>query len=149
VPARYYGPDYVKHSRWRELWQMSARLDYAPIVHVEAVYSEKHKRSDRAPLGAVVPEAAKYIAKASDVVKLGPYVAELHDQLKGLRMIQASKGLSSYVKNEDVTEEEMLDAITAGEALKAMPRVVAKWNHEQEQYEALPDPDAHEVGIGQ
>lgn len=149
VPASYYGPGYVKHERWRQLWQMSARLDYPPIVHVEAVYSAEHKRSDRAPLRAVVPEAAKYISKAADVVKLGPYAAELHWQIKGLRMIQASRKFSAYVRNEEITKDEMLDSLEGANPAATFMPVLAEWCQELEAYEITGQPDAQDWADGQ
>jgi plasmid rolling circle replication initiator protein Rep len=149
VPSRYYGPDYIAHRRWRELWQMSARLDYPPIVHVEAVYSDAHKRSTYAPLAAVVPEAAKYISKAADVVKLGPFAAELHWQLKGLRMIQASRKFSAYVRNEEPSKEEMLDSLEGINPAATFMPVLAEWCEELEAYQLAGQPDAQDWAAGQ
>lgn len=149
VPASYFSRGYIRQTRWQELWQMSARLDYAPVVDVRTAYSSEHKSSDRAPIGAVVNEAAKYISKAADVVKLGPYVAELHHQIRGLRMIQASAKFSRYVKNEDPTDAEMLDALDGIDPHATFMPVVAEWSDQQEAYLFAGQPDAHDLAIGQ
>jgi hypothetical protein len=135
VPASYYGRGYVKQTEWQALWQMAARLDYPPVVDIRNAYNDEHKRSERAPLSVVVNEAAKYIAKASDVIKLGPYVGELNDQLRGLRLIQASRPLSAYVRNEDITAEEMTDANEAEDSERNRVRVMARWSDGREAYE--------------
>jgi plasmid rolling circle replication initiator protein Rep len=134
VPPTYFGPNYVKNERWRQLWQMSARLDYPPIVDVRTAYSDEYTSRDRAPIGAVVNEAAKYIAKAADVVKLGPYASELHSQIRGLRLIQASSRFSRYVTNIEPEERELLDPLPIPAADSELIAAIAEWHQADERY---------------
>jgi plasmid rolling circle replication initiator protein Rep len=134
VPASYFGAGYVRQTEWQAMWQMSARLDYPPVVDVRTAYSEEHTSRDRVPLGKVVKEAAKYISKASDVVKLGPYVAELHWQIRGLRLIQSSRAFSSYVKNEEPEKKELLDSLEEASPTSCFQEAFAHWSDAQEAY---------------
>jgi plasmid rolling circle replication initiator protein Rep len=134
VPASYFSRGYLRKEQWRQMWQMSARLDYAPIVDVRTAYSPEHNSSDRVPLGAVVSEAAKYIAKAADVVKLGPYAGELHSQLRGLRLIQASSRFSRYVANIEPEDRELLDPLPVPAADSELIAAIAEWHQADERY---------------
>jgi len=72
VKPSYFSHGYVKQTRWREEWMSAARLDYAPVVDVRTA---KTRAKDEhlagvAPVSAVV-EAAKYAAKATDLLALG------------------------------------------------------------------------------
>jgi plasmid rolling circle replication initiator protein Rep len=142
VPSRYFGPDYVSQMEWQAMWQMSARLDYPPVVDIRTAYSDEHKARDRAPLGKVVKEAAKYAAKAADVVKLGPYAVELHEQLKGLKLIQTSRKFGAYVKSSPPKDEELLDTLREVNPDKVYAAMVAAWNEASEAYELDTLPDA-------
>jgi hypothetical protein len=134
VPARYFGPDYIKQTRWRELWMMSARLDYAPVVDIRNVYA---KRDDSgppaAPVGAVC-EAAKYATKGSDVMLLGAQLPELHHQLRGIRMIGVSGALAPYVPTKDPQGEELMDEPAQGLAEGLAARVAAVWDESAGSY---------------
>ena len=37
VPSSYFGNKYIKQSEWVEMWRNSMRLDYNPILDVQAV----------------------------------------------------------------------------------------------------------------
>jgi plasmid rolling circle replication initiator protein Rep len=135
VPTTYYVRGYLRQTRWQSLWWESMKLDYPPIVDIRNAYSDKISRSKRPPITACVKEAAKYISKAADVVKLGPYVSDLHEQIRGLRMIQASRKLSRWVKNEDPKGEELLDSLQEANPRSCFQQVVAVWNDAAEAYE--------------
>jgi plasmid rolling circle replication initiator protein Rep len=55
-PSYFTGRDYLPHATWRDLWQQSARLDYAPQVDA--------RRASGGP--DAIAEVAKYATKASD-----------------------------------------------------------------------------------
>lgn len=134
VPARYFGPDYIKQTRWRELWMMSARLDYAPVVDIRNVYA--NRRGDDAsgpPVGAIC-EAAKYATKGSDVMLLGAQLPELHHQLRGIRMIGVSGALAPYVPTKDPQGDELMDEPAQGPAEGLAARVAAVWDEQAVSY---------------
>jgi hypothetical protein len=138
VPARYFGPDYIRQTRWREMWAVSARLDYSPVVDVRNVYD--NRRGDDAsgpPVGAVC-EAAKYATKAADVMRLGPDLPELHHQLRGIRLIGVSGALAPYVPTKDPQGDELMDAPAEGPAEGLAARVAAVWDEEAESYRFAP-----------
>jgi hypothetical protein len=134
VPARYFGPDYIKQTRWRELWMMSARLDYAPVVDIRNVYAKPGDTGPpAAPVGAVC-EAAKYATKGSDVMLLGSQLPELHHQLRGIRMIGVSGALAPYVPTKDPQGDELMDEPAQGPAEGLAARVAAVWDESAGSY---------------
>jgi plasmid rolling circle replication initiator protein Rep len=134
VPKAYYSKNYIKQTEWQAMWQMSARLDYAPVVDIRNAYNDKVSRSSRPPITQCVQEAAKYISKASDIIKLGPLAAELHEQIRGIRMIQASQKMSQYVKSEPLQEDELLDTMREANPSSCFEKVIAEWSDALESY---------------
>ena len=121
VPAGYFSRNYIKQSEWTSLWQMSARLDYRPIVDVRRATSKS--TSGGRPIDeskAASLEAAKYGTKATDLIAMGSELGEFHRQVKGLRLAQASKSLKPYVTDSPVTPDELVDQGIAvmGDSLK-------------------------------
>ena len=136
VKPSYFTRDYVKHSEWQKQWQMALRADYAPVVDVRTAKSKSGKSKtciDDAK--SAVLEAAKYTSKASELMELGPATTELHWQLKGKKLMAMSRPLSQYVKDGDISEEEMLDSSTAVIA-EGVPYVdvYADWFEDQQEY---------------
>ena len=129
VRPSYFSHGYIKQLEWQQQWQMALRADYTPIVDVRTAKAKpgSHSASDGDAASAVV-EAAKYAAKATQLMELGPAITELHWQLKNKRLVAMSKELAKFVKAGDITEKEML----AGES-KPLPQgaerleVMAQW----------------------
>jgi len=138
VPPAYFSRGYIRQTRWRELWMMSARLDYAPVVDVRNVYRKGGDASDSAPPVAAVCEAAKYATKATDVLALGPQLPELHHQLRGLRLIGVSGALAPYVPARDPEASELMDEPAEGPCEGLAARVAAVWDEQAESYRFAP-----------
>ena len=110
VRPSYFGRDYIKQTTWQKEWMDAARLNYAPIVDVRSAKSsssagcstEDHSKS-------AVLEAAKYAAKATALMELGPAISELHWQLKNRRLYAVSQRLKQYIKAGDISSEELMD----------------------------------------
>jgi plasmid rolling circle replication initiator protein Rep len=110
VRPSYWGKDYVKQLQWQQEWQMAARLDYAPVIDVRRA---KMKATDDnltgvAPVSAVL-EAAKYAAKATDLLALGAQLPELHRQIRGTRLFGVSRDLRRHISEAEVVADELLD----------------------------------------
>jgi hypothetical protein len=134
VPPRYFGPDYVPRAEWRDQWQMALRADYSPVVDVRKATSTKKVDDPLATSTAAALEAAKYIAKSSDIVALGDLAPELHHQIKGLRMIAASNKLGQYIRTADISEAEMLDTSAVAASPNPLFHCVAEWQEFSQEY---------------
>lgn len=136
VRPSFFSRDYIKKSEWQKQWQMALRADYAPVVDVRAAKSKSKK--SKLPIDdakSAVMEAAKYAAKAAALTELGPATTELHWQLRGKRLTAMSRELSKYVKQGDISEEEMLDSESKPLPLGAERlEVLADWFEDIESY---------------
>jgi plasmid rolling circle replication initiator protein Rep len=101
VPAGYFARDYLKQVEWVALWRQCLRLDYDPVLDVQAV-----KRGSQ-PM-ALVPELLKYCVKESDLVADKAWFLELTKQMHKLRCIATGGVLKEYLK---VLEDEPDDLI--------------------------------------
>ena len=136
VRPSFFSRDYIKKSEWQKQWQMALRADYAPVVDVRAAKSKSDKSKtciDDAK--SAVLEAAKYSSKAAELTELGPATTELHWQLRGKRLTAMSQPLGKYVKQGDISEEEMLDSESKPLPLGAERiEVLADWFEDIESY---------------
>ena len=110
VKPSYFSRNYIKQTTWQKEWMDAARLDYAPIVDVRSAKGNSSDgcSSEDASKSAVL-EAAKYAAKATALMELGPAISELHWQLKHRRLYAMSRRLRQYIKAEDISPEELMD----------------------------------------
>ena len=136
VRPSYFSRDYIKKSEWQKQWQMALRADYAPVIDVRRAKTKSGaSKSPAEETKSAVLEAAKYSAKAASITELGPATTELHWQLRGKRLVAMSRPLTKYVKQGDISEEEMMDCDS-----KPLPpgaervEVLADWFEDIESY---------------
>lgn len=139
VKPSYFGKGYVKQLEWQKQWMTAAKLDYAPIVDVRSAKAKSTNGSGpSANAAGAVLEAAKYAAKATDLMELGPAISELHWQLRYRRLYAISKDLSRFIKNGEVEADEMLD-----DDSKPLPHgaekisVLAQWFEDTQDYQIV------------
>lgn len=102
VPAGYFsGKGYIKQSKWVELWRKSMRLDYNPILDVQAV-----KQGSR-PM-ELVPELLKYCTKESDLVADREWFLELTRQMHKMRAVATGGVLKEYLKELEQEPEDLI-----------------------------------------
>ena len=110
VRPSYFSHGYVKQLEWQKQWMDAARLDYAPIVDVRSAKKNSTSGSSTEENSkAAVLEAAKYAAKATSLMELGPAITELHWQLRNRRLYAVSSKLRKYIKSGDINPDEMMD----------------------------------------
>ena len=136
VKPSYFSHGYVKQSEWRKQWWDAARLDYAPVIDVRTAKKNSGAGTTSAEdARSSVLEAAKYAAKATDLMELGTDISELHWQLKNRRLYAVSKELNKYIKSGDVSPDEMMDSDA-----KPLPEgterveVIAQWFEDTSEY---------------
>ena len=139
VRPSYFGKNYVKQLEWQKHWMESARLDYAPIVDVRTAKAKSATGSPSAgDASAAVMEAAKYAAKATDLMELGPAITELHWQLKRKRLYAVSKALRPYIYPGDVTAEDLTDdEFTTLPPGAERVDVIAQWFEDTQDYQIV------------
>lgn len=138
VRASYFGRDYVQQARWQELWADVMNLNYLPIVDVRAAYSKDKTGTEEDIRAAAVRECAKYVTKSEEILSLGPLLPEFASQIHRRRMIATSKWLSAYIKQGEVSADEMVDEFQSRIATGTWLHFVAEWSSLQGRY--LPHP---------
>ncbi len=105
VKASYFGQNYIKQSDWVDLWKSCLRVDYAPVLDVQAVKRGKQPTD-------LVPELLKYCTKESDLTADREWFLELTRQMHKMKCVTTGGILKAYLKE---LEEEPEDLIGEGE----------------------------------
>jgi plasmid rolling circle replication initiator protein Rep len=105
VPASYFGQGYMKQAEWVSLWRECLRVDYNPVIDVQAVKKGVNPSS-------LIPELLKYCTKESDMVVDREWFLELTAQLHKMRSIATGGVLKQYLRE---LEEEPEDLIGEGD----------------------------------
>ena len=101
VPSSYFGKNYVKQSEWVEMWRNSMRLDYNPILDVQAV------KNGSTPM-ELIPELLKYCTKESDLVADREWFLELTRQMHKMRAIATGGVLKEYLRELEEDPEDLI-----------------------------------------
>ena len=99
VPPSYFSTGYIKHDRWVELWQKSLRVEYSPVVSIEAIKIDKNKGIE----GIIKPfrEVLKYSVKPSDLTVDADWLKEITKQLHKTRSISIAGEFKKYLSEEE------------------------------------------------
>lgn len=127
VPSSYFsGRDYLKQADWVKLWRKSMRLDYNPVLDVQAV------KQGNKPM-ELVPELLKYCTKESDLVADRKWFLELTRQMHKMRCIATGGVLKEYLK---ALEEEPDDLIGESEEPESQDegKLYFGWKRQEKKY---------------
>ncbi|KRL42511.1 Plasmid rolling circle replication initiator protein REP and truncated derivatives [Paucidesulfovibrio gracilis DSM 16080] len=135
--------NYLAQAEWAKLWQKALKVDYEPVVHVQAVKANKRKGTDS--LQASAEETAKYEVKSADYMTADDernlvVIKNLEYALAGTRQISYG-GLLKQIKQdlqlEDVENGDLVhvgDEDYTKEQMEAAEEVVAKWDFNKQNY---------------
>ncbi|WP_329504114.1 protein rep [Pediococcus pentosaceus] len=135
--------NYIKQADWAKLWQKALKVNYEPMVHVQAVKANKRKGSDS--LQASAEETAKYEVKSADYMTADDeqnlsVIKDLEYALAGTRQISYG-GLLKQIKQdlqlEDVENGDLIhvgDEDYTKDELESAEEVVAKWDYNKQNY---------------
>lgn len=101
APGYFNGRNYIKQAEWVELWRKSLRVDYSPVLDVQAI-----KQGDT-PM-VLVPELLKYCTKESDLVADREWFLELTRQMHKMRSIATGGVLKEYLKELEDEPEDLI-----------------------------------------
>jgi plasmid rolling circle replication initiator protein Rep len=137
VKPSYFKKYYISQRKWTQMWQECMKLDYTPIVHVQAVKTNERK---------AIAELLKYSVKPSDLVEDAEWLMDLTTQTQNLRFIsfggelrKSFKFLRDFEKHlatsDEMTfvEETYEDGIDM--SMKGMePEVWFSWSRKARKY---------------
>jgi plasmid rolling circle replication initiator protein Rep len=125
VSKSYFGRNYLSKSDWIDMWQKSMRLDYKPVLDVQAVKQASNPME-------LVPELLKYCTKESDMVASREWLLELTRQMFKMRCMATGGVLKDYLK---VLEEEPEDLIGSEESsVDGYGQVYFGWQRPEKKY---------------
>lgn len=141
VPSNYFTKNYIKQSRWLELWQESTRYPHITQVDIRPI-KPNPKREGSTDIESAAAEVGKYATKPSDYLCKAPngeyyaWAKPIKDLALGLshkRLIAFGGILKEHHKLlqlEDV-ESDSMDLVHTGEEsdlIDAVMRQVFRWN---------------------
>ncbi len=131
VKSSYFGKGYMKQADWVELWRDVMRLDYNPILDVQAV-----KQGDTPT--QLVPELLKYCVKESDLVNDREWFLELTNQLHKTRAISTGGVLKTYLKELEQEPDDLIGKDEEAELLEDELKLMFGWRRKEKKYKLLP-----------
>lgn len=148
VESTYFkgSENYIEQEEWTNLWKKAMKLDYVPVVHVEAVRDKKRKElSELLPPGvqSAIQETAKYSVKDCDYLTGNherdlEVVQDLETGLYRKRMISYGGLLKQVHKELNLDDAEDGDLVhiddEKDEVQQKAYSVVAFWNWEKQNY---------------
>jgi plasmid rolling circle replication initiator protein Rep len=141
-PSMLSGTNYIKHSRWVDLWSDCLRVHYSPNVDVRAVKT-KALNGDKTlavsttvdALRGAVAETLKYSTKPSDMTDSNDsdgWFLELTRQTHKRRFIATGGALKDVLKVDEESDEDM--ALADGEGTDEGPRLSFDWKTTKRRY---------------
>jgi plasmid rolling circle replication initiator protein Rep len=130
VQPSYFGKNYMKQSEWVELWRRCLRIDYNPVLDVQAI------KKGQSP-ATLVPELLKYCTKESDLTADREWFLELTRQMHKTRTIATGGVLKDYLRE---LEQEPEDLIGKGDELDLDPdeeHLYFTWRRKQKKYKIV------------
>lgn len=101
VAPGYFGKNYIKQAEWVDMWRRSLRIDYNPVLDVQAI------KKGQSP-ASLVPELLKYCTKESDLVADKEWFLELTRQMHKTRAIATGGVLKDYLKELEQEPDDLI-----------------------------------------
>ncbi|MEG3882042.1 protein rep [Microcoleus sp. herbarium7] len=101
VKPSYFGVNYLSQAKWVAMWQKSLRVDYKPILDVQAL-----KPNDS--LVGLLAEVIKYSVKESDLTADREWFLELTKQLHRTKAIAVGGILREYMRELEAEPDDLI-----------------------------------------
>ncbi len=101
VAPFYFAKIYIIQAYWVEMWRRSLRIDYNPVLDVQAI------KKGQSP-ASLVPELLKYCTKESDLVADRGWFLELTRQMHKMRAIGTGGVLKEYLKELEQEPQNLI-----------------------------------------
>jgi plasmid rolling circle replication initiator protein Rep len=101
VKSAYFGRNYLSQDKWVEMWKKSLRIDYKPVLDVQAL---KAKDS----LLALIAEVIKYQTKPSNLLSDREWFLEYTRQMFNTKSISVGGLFRDYFKDLEDDPEDLI-----------------------------------------
>lgn len=130
VKPSYFSHGYISQAKWVELWQKSLRVDYKPILDVQAL-----KPQDS--LIGLLAEVIKYSVKESDITSDREWFLELTRQLHRSKAIALGGVLREYMKDLEEEPDDLIGKDDEGEELVDEGHLYFGWKPREKKYRLI------------
>lgn len=130
VKPGYFGKNYVKQAEWVEMWMRSLRINYNPVLDVQAL------KKGQQPM-QLVPELLKYCVKESDLVADREWFLELTQQLHKMKAVVVGGVLRQYLAELEKEPEDLINEDKEGEGGLDEGHLYFGWKRKVKKYELL------------
>jgi len=127
VKPSFFSRNYIKKKEWIALWQKCLRVDYKPVLDVQAV---KPKDS---PVG-LVSEVLKYATKESDLVADPYWFAEYVRQVHRTRAVSVGGVLRGYFRDLEREPDDLIGKDEEGEGQLDEGHLYFGWKRREQRY---------------
>ncbi|HEY9649263.1 MAG TPA: protein rep [Coleofasciculaceae cyanobacterium] len=127
VKPGYFGKNYVKQIEWVEMWRKSLRIDYNPVLDVQAV------KKGQQPM-QLVPELLKYCVKESDLVVDREWFIELTRQLHKMKAVVVGGVLRRYLAELEKEPDDLIGEDEEGEGGLDEGHLYFGWERKEKKY---------------
>jgi plasmid rolling circle replication initiator protein Rep len=141
VPAGYFKTGkYLSQQKWTDLWQSCMRINYPPVVHIQAV---KQKVGTNQTIVEAILETIKYTVKPDDLVGSGKevteqdrnWLVELTNQLHRVRALATGGVLKEYLKELEEEPEDLIHVEDESEEdSSSIATVTFDWDNKPKKY---------------
>lgn len=130
VKPSYFSHGYLSQAKWVEMWKKSLRIDYKPMLDVQAL---KPKDS----LAGLLAEVIKYSVKESDLVYDKEWFLELTNQLRGTKAISVSGILRDYFRELEQEPEDLIGKDDQDEGKPDEGHLYFSWRPKHKKYKMV------------
>lgn len=131
VPSSYFsGKGYLKQADWVEMWRKSLRVDYNPVLDIQAVKKGKQPMD-------LVPELLKYCVKESDLVADKEWFLELTRQMNKMKCVTTGGVLKDYLKDLESEPEDFIGKDDEGEEFVDEGHLYFGWKRRDKKYKLV------------
>jgi plasmid rolling circle replication initiator protein Rep len=130
VKSGYFGKNYVKQDEWVEMWRRSLRIDYNPVLDVQAV------KKGQQPM-QLVPELLKYCVKESDLVCDREWFLELTRQLHKMKAVVVGGVLRQYLAELEKEPDDLIGEDDEDEGGLDEGHLYFGWKHKLKKYKLV------------
>lgn len=130
VKPGYFGKNYINQAEWVEMWRRSLRIDYNPVLDVQAV------KKGQQPM-QLVPELLKYCVKESDLVCDRQWFLELTRQMHKMKAVVVGGMLRQYLRELEQEAEDLIGDDDQGEGDLDEGHLYFGWKPKVKKYKLL------------
>ena len=98
MPVSYFGKNYLKHSKWVEIWQKVMKLDYLPNVDIRII--KPNGRKGKNDLVSVISEIAKYATKPKTMIENPEWFKIYCIQIHRMRFVDTGGTLRGILSDD-------------------------------------------------